>query len=53
MADTSSYREQVDAKRILMIRERLRELPPACYDFITSIIATTSTFTRLAYTFDL
>ena len=52
MADLS-YREQVDAARILQIRENLKELPSACGDFIRSIAVTTGTFTRLAYTIDL
>ena len=52
MAD-SSYREQVDAKRILQIRAITRELPQACSDFIRSIAVTTGTFTRLAYAIDL
>ena len=52
MAD-SSYREQVDAKRILQIRAITRELPQACSDFIRSIAVTTGTFTRLAYAIDM
>ena len=54
MAETStSYREQVDAKRILQIREITRELPPACGDFLRNIAVTTGTFTRLAYAIDM
>ena len=48
-----TYREQIDAARILRIREICRELPQACYDFLTHIAVTTSTFTRLAYALDL
>ena len=54
MAETStSYREQVDAKRILQIREITRELPQACGDFLRNIAVTTGTFTRLAYAIDM
>ena len=54
MAETSaSYREQVDAKRILQIREITRELPQACGDFLRNIAVTTGSFTRLAYAIDL
>ena len=49
----SAYREQVDAKRILQIREISRELPQACGDFLRSIAVTTGTFTRLAYAIDM
>ena len=49
----SAYREQIDAKRILQIREICRELPQACGDFLRSIAVTTGTFTRLAYAIDL
>ena len=52
MADTS-YREQIDAKRILQIRAITRELPQACSDFLRSIAVTTGAFTRLAYAIDL
>ncbi len=52
MADFS-YRDQVDAARIVQIREICRDLPPACYDFISAITVTTGTFTRLAYAMDL
>lgn len=48
-----SFKEQSDAKRILQIREIIRELPQACSDFIHSIAVTTGTFTRLAYAIDL
>lgn len=48
-----SFKEQSDAKRILQIREIIRELPQACSDFIRSIAVTTGTFTRLAYAIDL
>lgn len=54
MAETSAtYREQVDARRILQIREITRELPPACGDFLRNIAVTTGTFTRLAYAIDM
>ncbi|MCH5285808.1 MAG: tyrosine-type recombinase/integrase [Christensenellaceae bacterium] len=54
MAEAStSYREQVDAKRILQIREITRELPQACGDFLRNIAVTTGTFTRLAYAIDM
>ena len=49
----NQYREESDAKRILQIREIIRELPPSCSDFIRSIAVTTSTLTRLAYAIDL
>ena len=48
-----TYREQVDAQRIIQIREILKDLPQACGDFIRSIAVTTGTFTRLAYAIDL
>jgi len=47
------YREEVDAKRILQIREICRGLPQACSDFLRAIAVTTGTFTRLAYAIDL
>ncbi len=53
MAKTASYREKVDADRILQIRGIARELPPACADFFSAIAMTTSSFTRLAYAIDL
>ena len=54
MADNRNhYREEVDAKRILQIREITRNLPQACSDFIRSIAISTSTLTRLAYAIDL
>ena len=49
----NQYREESDAKRILQIRDIVRELPQACSDFIRSIAVTTSTLTRLAYAIDL
>ena len=52
MADFS-YRDQVDAARIIQIRKICRDLPTACYDFISAITVTTGTFTRLAYAMDL
>lgn len=48
-----TYREKVDAQRIMAIRQMNRELPPACEEFIRAIAVTTGTFTRLAYTLDL
>ena len=45
-----TYREQVDAQRIIQIREILKGLPQACGDFIRSIAVTTGTFTRLDLT---
>lgn len=50
---TNQYREEVDAKRILQIREITRNLPQACSDFLRSIAISTSTMTRLAYAIDL
>ena len=47
------YREEVDAKRILQIREICRGLPQACSDFLRAIAVTTGTFTCLAYAIDL
>ena len=52
MADLS-YREKIDAQRIMQIRAIARELPPACGDFFSAIAVTTGTFTRLAYAIDL
>ena len=49
----NNYREEVDAKRVLQIREITRSLPQACSDFIRSIAISTSTLTRLAYAIDL
>ncbi|HPF87846.1 MAG TPA: tyrosine-type recombinase/integrase [Candidatus Limiplasma sp.] len=48
-----SYQEQVDQKRMLMIRSTLASLPRSCSDFIRSLLTTTSILTRLAYTIDL
>lgn len=53
MADQLSYREKVDADRIVQIRSITRELPQACGDFLRAIAVTTGTFTRLAYAIDL
>lgn len=53
MAERLSYREKIDAERILQIRAIARELPPACGDFFRAIAVTTGTFTRLAYAIDL
>ena len=49
----SSYRAEIDAKRILQIREICRDLPQACSDFLRAIAVTTGTFTRVAYALDL
>ncbi len=53
MADQMTYREKIDAERILQIRAIARELPPACGDYFSAIAMTTGTFTRLAYAIDL
>ena len=47
------YRDEIDAKRILQIREIIRGLPQACSDFLRAIAISTGTFTRLAYAIDL
>jgi len=49
----NTYQEQVDQKRMLMIRSMLSALPRSCSDFIRSLLTTTSILTRLAYTIDL
>ena len=49
----ATYREEIDAKRILQTREICRDLPQACSDFLRHITLTTGTFTRLAYAIDL
>ena len=48
-----TYREQLDQNRLENIRAMLHALPRACADFIRSLMSTTSTLTRLAYTIDL
>lgn len=48
-----TYREQLDQKRLEAIRQMLLALPRSCADFIRSLMSTTSTLTRLAYTIDL
>lgn len=53
MAENLSYREKIDAERIMQIRAIARELPPASADFFSAIAVTTGTFTRLAYAIDL
>ncbi|MGN0793386.1 MAG: tyrosine-type recombinase/integrase [Aristaeellaceae bacterium] len=53
MADHLSYREKLDAERIVQIREIAKDLPQACGDFLRAIAVTTGTFTRLAYAIDL
>ena len=50
---TNRYRDELDAKRILRIREITRNLPQACSDFLRSIAISTSSLTRLAYAIDL
>ena len=52
-AQATGYRAEVDAQRIVRIREICRELPQACGDFLRGIAMTTGTFTRLAYALDL
>ena len=52
-SNVNKFREEIDAKRIIQIREITRELPQSCSDFIRSIAVTTSTLTRLAYAIDL
>ena len=47
------YQEQVDQKRMMLIRSMLSGLPRSCSDFIRSLLTTTSILTRLAYTIDL
>jgi len=47
------YKDEVDAKRILQIREITKKLPQACSDFLRSIAVSTSSLTRLAYAIDL
>ena len=49
----NQYREEIDAKRIMQIREITKDLPQACSDFLRSIAISTGTFTRLAYAIDL
>ena len=49
----NQYRDEIDAKRILQIREITKELPQACSDFLRAIAISTGTFTRLAYAIDL
>ncbi|MBQ7139318.1 MAG: tyrosine-type recombinase/integrase [Clostridia bacterium] len=53
VAESLTYREKLDAERIMQIRAIARELPPACGDFFSAIAVTTGTFTRLAYAIDL
>lgn len=48
-----TYRELLDQKRLETIRQMLNPLPRSCADFIRSLLSTTSTLTRLAYTIDL
>ena len=54
MAESNNqYREEIDAKRIMQIREISKDLPQACSDFLRAIAISTGTFTRLAYAIDL
>ncbi len=53
MVENLSYREEIDFKRTIQIREICRELPQACGDFLRSIAVTSRTLTRLAYAIDL
>ena len=48
-----NYRSTVDEKRMLQIREIVKDLPPACGDYLRAISTTTTTLTRLAYAYDL
>jgi len=48
-----TYREKIDQSRLETIRRMLLALPRSCSDFIRSLLSTTSTLTRLAYTIDL
>lgn len=48
-----TYRELLDQKRLESIRQMLCGQPRSCADFIRSLLSTTSTLTRLAYTIDL
>ena len=50
---TNRYRDELNAKRILQIREITRSLPQACSDYLRSIARSTSSLTRLAYAIDL
>ena len=50
---TLTYRESLDQKRLESARLMLRNQPRSCADFIRSLLSTTSTLTRLAYTIDL
>lgn len=47
-----NYRETIDYERTTKIRAMLKELPPACGDFINSIALTTQPLTRMAYVID-
>lgn len=53
MAANASYREKIDAQRVLQIREICKGLPTACADFLQGIAVMTGSFTRLAYAIDL
>lgn len=53
MANTVSYHQQIEMKRIQRIRDIVKELPDACSDYFFAISQTTSALTRLAYAYDL
>lgn len=52
MAESLSYRAQIDEKRMNRLRQLEKELPLVCTDFFRSVAQTTSTLTRLAYAYD-
>ena len=52
MAETMSYHDQADMKRLDRLRDLEKELPAVCTDFFRSVSQTTSTLTRLAYAYD-
>ena len=52
MAETMSYHDQSDMKRLDRLRDLEKELPIVCTDFFRSVSQTTSTLTRLAYAYD-
>ncbi len=52
MAESISYHDQSDMRRLERLRALEKELPAVCTDFFRSISQTTSTLTRLAYAYD-
>lgn len=48
-----SYHEDVKKKNILLLRDKMKDLPEFCNDFLRSIIDTTSSRTQLGYSRDL